>query len=115
MPNPTEEVEEPTGAEATEVVEEPEATEKSTTRVETSLLDSDAFVSKVADAVFDRMKTFTGSLVEAQQAAQQIAADMVPMDQSAPPPEAAPAEPAPDVQPQRRHGMFAQPFKKKNQ
>lgn len=94
-----------------EVPVEPETTAK----IESSAFDSDAFVGKVADAVFDRMKTFTGSLVEAQQAAQQIAADMVPMDQgTAPPPAAAPQEPPPDVQPQRRHSMFAQPFKKKN-
>ena len=105
---------EPTSAEATEVVEEPVATQESTTKVETSLMDSDSFVNRVADAVFDRMKTFTGSLVEAQQAAQQIAADMVPMDQGAtpPPPDAAPQAQPQDVQPQRRHSMFSQPFKK---
>ena len=90
-----------------EVPVEPETTAK----IESSAFDSDAFVGKVADAVFDRMKTFTGSLVEAQQAAQQIAADMVPIDQNAAP---LPVQEQPpvDVQPQRRHSMFSQPFKK---
>ena len=110
-----EEIAEPTSAEVTAESEtvKPVETKESTEKVESSLLDSDAFVNRVADAVFDRMKTFTGSLVEAQQVAQEIAADMVPMDTSAPAPEAAPQqEPQQDVQPQRRHSMFSQPFKK---
>lgn len=116
------EVEEPTSGEVTEQetkeTEEPEP--KTTAKVEGSLLDSDAFVDKVADRVFDRMKGFTTDLISASQAAQQIAADMVPVEQTAPPPEGGPVEdqqpqqPQPDVQPQRRHGLFAQPFKKKS-
>lgn len=115
MPN-TETPPEPTEAAVTEETTEPVVTEEQTTHVESSLLDSDAFVNKVADAVFGRVKNYSESLIQASQAAQQIAADMVPVDQSAPPPVSEPpAEPPPDMAPQRRHRMFAQPFKRKQQ
>jgi hypothetical protein len=79
--------------------------------VEGSLFDSDAFVEKVSERVFEKMKVFTGSLVEAQQAAAQIAQDMIPVDNTPPPP-TEPIEPPPDQSPSRRHRMFAQPFKR---
>lgn len=107
---------EPTSAEQTQTVETPAVESK--TEVTSDLLNSDGFVNKVADAVFDRMKNFTGSLVEAQQAAQEIAANMLPVE--TPPPEGgAPVDPntppPPDQAPMRRHSMFKQPFKNRQQ
>lgn len=107
-------VPEPTSVEQTETVETPKVESK--TEVTSDLLNSDSFVNKVADAVFDRMKNFTGSLVEAQQAAQEIAANMLPVE--APPsgePPPAEAAPPPDAAPMRRHSMFRQPFKGRDQ
>jgi len=106
-------VEEPTSAEVSTEVEAPVVTDDSTTKVTSDLLDSDQFVNKVADAVFDRMKSFTQSLTAASEAALEIAADMVPMDTA---PVADPNSPAPEVEPdykpERRHRVFGQPFKR---
>jgi hypothetical protein len=106
-------VPEPTSAEATTEVEAPVTTDNSTTKVTADLLDSDAFVNRVADAVFDRMKSFTDVLTSAQEAALEIAGNMVPMD-TAPAPDPNTPEPPPeaDYAPQRRHRLFAQPMKR---
>lgn len=104
------EVEEPTEAEVVTEVEEPAAPE-TTAHVESSMLDSDAFVDRVADKVFDKMKVFTTDLISASQAAQQLVTDTMPVDSGAPE-DVAPEEPQPDVAPQRRHKLFAQPMKR---
>lgn len=103
---------EPTSAEVVEEVESPKAESKTTVTAE--LLDSDAFVNKVADAVFDRMKGFTGSLLQAQEAAAEIAAEMVPVDNTPAPPPEANEPPPPDATPQRArsHRLFGQPLKR---
>lgn len=112
----TEQVPEPTEVQQTETVETPVVESK--TEVTSDLLNSDSFVNKVADAVFDRMKNFTGSLIQASQTAEEIAANMLP-PVGAPPEGGAPAgeptAPPPDEAPVRRHSMFKQPFQKKQQ
>lgn len=119
MPKTTEtlptEVEEPTSAEVTTEAEAP-ATSETTAEVESNMLDSDAFVNRVADAVFDRMKVYTETLTSAQQAAVEIASNMLPPDTApapapagAPNPEVAPQQ---DFRPERRHKVFGQPFKR---
>jgi hypothetical protein len=98
-----------------EVVTEAESTAPvTTTAVESTAFDSDAFVEKVAERVFDKMKGFTTSLLTATEAAQQIAQEMVPMDNTPVPP-ATPEEIQEDSKPQRRHKMFAQPMKRRDQ
>lgn len=111
----TEQATEPTSAEVETTTEEPvEPTTTTTKEVSSDLLNSDAFVNKVADAVFDRVKNFSQTLVDTAQQAAQIAQDMVPIE--GPPPEGGEESveqaPPPDTGPQRRHGLFSQPFKR---
>ena len=96
----------------TEVVE-PVATTETTTQTTAELLNSDAFVDRVADRVFDKVKVFTTDLITASQSAVEIAQQMVPIEGAT---EAPPVEepPMPDQAPERRHRMFAQPFKRRD-
>ena len=115
MPNET--VTEPTEAEVTtEETTETEPTEapETSTSVTSELLNSDAFIDRVADAVAGRVERFASSLIEASQNAVAIAEQMTPIDNSAPPTEE-PEAPAEDVAPQRRHRLFGQPLKRREQ
>ena len=72
---------------------------------------SDEVVDKIADKVYDRIKKFTEELITAAGDAAEVVAEMAPIE-SAPPPPAEPEVPPEDVKPQRRHGLFSQPFKR---
>jgi hypothetical protein len=61
------------------------------------------------------MKGFTTSLMTATEAAQQIAQEMVPIDNSAPVTPETPEEIQEDSRPQRRHKLFGQPMKRREQ
>lgn len=114
---PDEIVAEPTEAEvSTEVATETPADNapETSASVTSELLNSDAFIDRVADAVAGRVERFASTLIEASQNAVAIAEQMTPVDQSAPPSEE-PEVPAEDVAPQRRHRIFGQPLKRREQ
>lgn len=113
MPNTEEPVVEE--VETTTTEETPTTTTETTTSTNTRLSDDD--VERVANSVFGKVKTYSESLIAAAQEAAQIAQDMLPPTE-APPPDGAPPPteepPPPDTGPQRRHGIFGQPFKRRD-
>lgn len=74
-------------------------------------------IQAISDNVFGRISRFAQDLVNAGTQAEEIAAQMLPPTEppsgEAPPPVEEP--PPPDTGPQRRHRMFAQPFKRRDQ
>lgn len=112
MPN-TEPAATETVVEETTVEQTPTSTTETTTESVSGLSDGD--VERISESVFQKMKSFTESLTAASQAAVEIAADMLPID-NAPAPagaDVAPeAPPEPDYKPERRHRLFGQPLKR---
>lgn len=74
--------------------------------------DNDDFADKVADKVFDRIKKYTETLMESATAAAESLESAVPVAPAAP---VTNEEPPEDVKPQRRHGLFRQPMKKRDE
>lgn len=112
MPDTTEPVVEE--VETTETVETPTETTEVTTSTNTRLSDDD--VERIADSVFGKVSRFSESLIQASQQAAVIAQEMLPPTDVPPPDGEAPPseeEPPPDQGPQRRHRLFGQPFKRR--
>lgn len=115
MPNP--EVEEPPVTEVETTTVETTPTAETTTTQETSHRLHPDDISAISDNVFNRVKGFATDLVTASQQAAEIAQQMLPPT-DVPPPDGAPPPteepPPPDQGPVRRHKLFGQPFKRRD-
>lgn len=74
----------------------------------------DALIGRIADAVLDRVKTYTETLMQASQAAADAMSTLAPpeappADSTVAPPEAPPE----DVRPARTHALFHKPLKRR--
>lgn len=99
--------------ETTTVEETPTTTVETTSTASTRLHPDD--IAAISDNVFGRIQRFAQDLVAAGQQAEEIAGQMLPPTE--PPPDSAPPveeAPPPDTGPQRRHGIFGQPFKRRD-